>query len=313
MNAAVLHRFGAPPQFESFPDPVPIDGEAIVRVRAASLKPVDKQLADGSHFASPHDFPRVCGVDGVGVLDDGTRVFFGGSRAPYGAMAERTVAPRRFCFSLPDDVDDATAAALPNPGVSAWLSLTWRARLTQGETVLVLGATGTTGRLAVQIAKILGAGRIVAAGRNQSVLDASPADATIRLDQPRDELIAAFRRHGHYDVIIDYVWNGPTEALLAALTRDDFVAARSEIRLIQVGESAGSQIALSAAALRSVPLTIRGTAGMPPPDVLKAAFETVMDHAARGNLRIDTERLPLAGVEEAWQRDSHDRRIVFEP
>jgi NADPH2:quinone reductase len=313
MNAAVLHQLGSPPRFGQFPDPVPIDGEAIVHVRAASLKPVDKQLASGAHYATQHVLPRVCGVDGVGVLDDGTRVFFGGPRAPYGAMAERTVAPRRFCFSLPDEIDDATAAALPNPGVSAWLSFTWRARLTPGEAVLILGATGTTGRLAVQVAKILGAGRIVAAGRNQAVLDALSVDATIRLDQSREELVESFRRHGRYDVIIDYVWNGPTEALLTALTRDAFVVAGSEIRLIQVGESAGSQIQLSAAALRSAPLTIRGTAGMPPPDVLSDAFATVMGHAARGDLRVETERVTLADVEEAWQRDSHGRRIVFEP
>ena len=153
MNAAVLHQFGLPPRFEHFTDPVPIDDEAIVHVRAASLKPVDKQLASGTHFATQRVLPRICGVDGVGVLDDGTRVFFGGARAPYGAMAERTVVPRRFCFSLPDEVDDATAAALPNPGVSAWLSLSWRARLTQEESVLILGATGTTGRLAVQIGR----------------------------------------------------------------------------------------------------------------------------------------------------------------
>src|SRR5262249_50809571 len=144
MNAAVLHQFGLPPRFEPFPDPVPIDGEAIVHVRAASLKPVDQQLASGTHFASRHALPLVCGVDGVGTLDDGTRVFFGGPRAPYGAMAERTVVPRHFCFSVPEELDDATAAALPNPGVSAWLSLAWRARLTQGETVLILGATGIT-------------------------------------------------------------------------------------------------------------------------------------------------------------------------
>jgi NADPH2:quinone reductase len=313
MNAAVLHELGSAPRFEQFPDPVPIEGEAIVRVRAASLKPVDKQLASGTHFATQRVLPRVCGIDGVGVLNDGTRVFFGGPRAPYGAMAECTVVRRRFCLPVPDEVDDAMAAALPNPGVSAWLSLAWRARLSKGETVLVLGATGTTGRLAVQVAAILGAGRIVAAGRNQPVLDALNVDATIRLDQSREDLIDAFRRHGHYDVIIDYVWNGPTEALLAALTRDEFVETGSEIRLIQVGESAGPQIGLTAAALRSAPLTIRGTAGIPPLDVLGDAFSTVMGHAARGNLRIEIERTPLADVEDAWHRDSGGRRVVFEP
>jgi NADPH2:quinone reductase len=139
----------------------------VVRVRAASLKAVDRQMAGGSHYASPRELPAVCGIDGVGELDDGTRVFFGGPRRPFGAMAERTVAPRAFCFPVPSGIDDETAAALPNPGVSAWLSLTHRAKLAPGETVLILGATGVTGQLAVQIAKLLGAKRVIGAGRNE--------------------------------------------------------------------------------------------------------------------------------------------------
>src|SRR5579864_5100055 len=133
MNAAVLHILGKPPQFESFPEPVAADGEVIVQVRAAALKPVDKQMASGSHYASPRELPVVCGADGVGQLEDGTRVFFGGPRKPYGAMAERTVVRRAQCFPVPDELDDLTAAAIPNPGVSAWLSLTHRAKLVASE------------------------------------------------------------------------------------------------------------------------------------------------------------------------------------
>src|SRR5277367_169450 len=118
MKAAVLREIGKSPRCEEFPDPAPGPGEAIVRVLAASLKPIDKQLAAGSHYASPRELPVICGMDGVGELEDGTRVFFGGPRRPYGAMAEKTVVPGEFCFSLPDGIDDETAAALPNPGVS---------------------------------------------------------------------------------------------------------------------------------------------------------------------------------------------------
>jgi NADPH:quinone reductase-like Zn-dependent oxidoreductase len=159
VNAAVLHNLGRPPRFEQFPDPSAGNDEAIIDVRTAALKPVDKQLANGSHYASPRELPVVCGADGVGYLVDGTRVFFGGPRRPYGAMAQRTVVPKAFCFPVPEGVDDNTAAALPNPGVSAWLSLTARAKLTKGETVLILGATGVSGKLTVRIAKLLGAGR----------------------------------------------------------------------------------------------------------------------------------------------------------
>ena len=184
MHAAVLHRIGTVPGYEEFPEPVSgdKDNEVIVHVHSASLKPVDKQLASGSHYASRSELPRVCGSDGVGHLDDGRRVFFGGPRPPHGAMAQRTVVPLAFTFPVPENVSDETAAALPNPGVSAWLSLAYRAKLMRGENVLILGATGVTGKLAVKIARLLGAARVVAAGRNQQALHALHdlgADATI--------------------------------------------------------------------------------------------------------------------------------------
>jgi len=292
-----------------------------VRVRAASLKlkAVDRQLASGSHYASPRELPVVCGTDGVGELEDGTRVFFGGPRRPYGAMAERTVAPRAFCFPVPAGIDDDTAAALPNPGVSAWLSLTHRAKLTAGETVLILGATGVTGQLAVQIAKLLGAKRVIGAGRNERVLSKLGelgADATIQLEQPTDSLKDAFAREAGeagFDVIIDYLWGRPTETLLAAITKSEFAVVTKETRLVQVGESAGPAIALPAAVLRSTALTILGTAGIPSREVLVDAMQQVMTRAARGELHIETERVPLSDIESVWQHPESGCRIVVIP
>lgn len=319
MHAAVLHTLGKPPRYEEFPEPVPGDGEVLVRVSAAALKPVDKQMAAGTHYASPREFPVVCGMDGLGRLEDGTRMFFGGPRRPFGGMAERTVVRRVQCFSVPEELDDVTAAAIPNPGVSAWLSLQHAAKVVAGENVLILGATGVTGMLAVQIAKILGAGRVTAAGRNQKVLSALRdigADATIQLDLPREGLIEAFRNEAGekgFNVIIDYLWGPPTEALLAAITGSEFAVAGSPTRLVEVGESAGPTITLPAAVLRSTSLVILGTAGIPPWDVLTNAFQNVMDFAARGKLRIDTERVPLAQIEEAWSRDVRVQRLVVIP
>ena len=119
----MLHTLGKPPRAGQFPDPIPAEGEVVVHVRAASLKPVDKQIAAGTHYASFRELPAVCGLDGVGVLEDGTRVFFAGPRRPYGAMAERTVVRQAQCFAVPEALSDDIAAALPNPGVSAWLTL----------------------------------------------------------------------------------------------------------------------------------------------------------------------------------------------
>jgi len=319
MDAAVLHVLGTPPRCEQFPEPIAGNGEVIVHVHAAALKPIDKQLAAGSHYASSHGLPVVCGTDGVGHLSDGQRVFFGGCRAPYGSMAQRTVVPRPFTFPVPKEVNDETAAALPNPGVSAWLSLAFRAKLAPGESVLILGATGVAGKLAIKMAKLLGAGRVVAAGRNPEVLSTLHkfgADATIQLDAPamnlRDALVREAGPLG-FQVVVDYVWGRPAEAFLAAMTRKEFVAIKSETRFVQVGESAGPTISLPAAVLRSTPLAILGTAGVPPRDILVNALQQVLAFAASGELQVDTKRVPLADIENAWRRNQPGRRLTITP
>ena len=319
MYAAVVRKLGEPPRCEEFPEPVASENEVIVHVHAASIKPVDKQIVAGAHYATPSQLPFVCGMDGVGHLDDGQRVFFGGCRSPYGAMAQRTVVPKAFAFPVPAPLTDETAAAIANPGVSAWLTLTFRAKLAAGENVLILGATGVTGRLAITIAKLLGAARVVAAGRNQQSLHSLGqlgADATVSLDLPEKELQEAFVREGGgtgFQVVIDYVWGKPTEVLLSALTSKTFAAIGAETRLVQVGESAGPTISLPAAVLRSTALTILGTAGIPGRDVLGNAFQQVMAYASKGDLPIDTQRVPLTEVEEAWLREQSGRRFVLIP
>jgi NADPH:quinone reductase-like Zn-dependent oxidoreductase len=321
VKAAVLHALGKPPRFEDFPDPQPRPGEVKVRVKAASLKNVDKAMASGSHYDSHSELPVVCGIDGVGILDDGTRAFCGGPRPPYGMMAEHTVVPQAWCLPIPDDVDDVTAAALPNPALSSWLPLVWRARLKPGESVLILGATGVAGKLAIQIAKHLGAGRVVAAGRNEQVLETLldlGADAIIALDQPDQQLTAAFVReasHKSYDIILDYLWGHPTEVLLDALTGHDLKAEPSGIRLVEIGEMAGSTISLSAAALRSSGLELYGSGGGSiPHTAIFDTFPQVWALAAGGKLHIDTEPIALSDVESAWHRhDLVGRRVVIIP
>jgi NADPH:quinone reductase-like Zn-dependent oxidoreductase len=238
VKAAVLHALGEAPSYEGFAEPTPNKDETLVGVRPASLKNSDKMMADGSHYDSLRRLPAVVGLDGVGVLEDGTRVYCAGPRSPYGTMAEKTVVPRAFCLPVPDAVDDLTAAALPNPAIASWLSLEWKAKLEPGETVLILGATGVAGRLAVQLARHLGAGRVVGAGGNAEALEALAglgADATIRLEGSDDELEEAFAdqaRDGGFDVVLDYLWGRPTEALVAALTGHDVTAESRRTRLI---------------------------------------------------------------------------------
>lgn len=319
MYAGVLHHDGTAPAYETFPDPEPTGQEHLVRMRAASLKNIDRMMADGSHYDRGRTLPAVVGIDGVGVLDDGTRVYCGGCRPPFGTMAEMTVA--RLSVPVPDGIDDLTAAALPNPALSSWLALAWRARMRPSESVLILGATGVAGKLAVQIARHLGAGRIVGAGRNPDALAALPgmgADATVSLDASDANLREAFIREGGdgYDIVLDYLWGHPTEVLLDALTGDDVMAAESgRTRIIEIGETAGPAIRLPAAALRSANIEISGSGGGSIPH--QAIFETfpkLWDAAASGSIRIDCEAVPLRDIESAWTRKSPSgKRLVIVP
>jgi NADPH:quinone reductase-like Zn-dependent oxidoreductase len=212
-------------------------------------------------------------VIGAGRLPSGQPVLFG-SRC--GTMAQYSVASDQATFPIPDGLDDAEAAAAWNPGMSAWLTFGWRCPLRPGQTVLILGATGVTGKLAVQAARHFGAGRIVAAGRNQQVLDMLPelgADAVIQLGQPADAVTAAFNAEGGergYDLVVDYLWGRPTEIFLGAIDRGDAHLGSGRVRLLRAGEMAGSSISLPGSVLRSAGLEVLGLGigTMPPPDVI---------------------------------------------
>jgi NADPH:quinone reductase-like Zn-dependent oxidoreductase len=212
--AAVLHGIGQTPRYERFPAPVAGDGEAVVTVAAAALKPSDRLMANGVRYA-PAAFPQVAGLDGVGRLPDGTRVAFFIPQQPYGGMAEQALVRTGVWLPVPDGADDVMAAALLNPGLAAWKALVWEGELAAGQTVLVLGATRTSGRIAARQGT-----RVVAAGRSRRVLDdlqARGASAAIRVDRPRDELATAIAAEGPYDLIVDYLWGTPAEAIFAAL------------------------------------------------------------------------------------------------
>src|SRR5580658_5546009 len=246
MNAAVVHSFDAPPGYTTFADPVAAEGELFVTVTAAGLHPIVKGLASGTHYGSSGELPFVPGVDGVGRLENGTRVYFGGSRPPFGTFAERALAANWMCIPLPDGIDDVTAAGIANPAMSSWVALTARAKFEPGESVLILGATGVAGQLAVQIAKRRGARRVIAAGRNPAVLETLKglgADAVISLDQPRESLVAAFRSafaEAGVDVILDYLWGPPAECALQAITGKGLRDAPLRPRFVQIGSSAGA-------------------------------------------------------------------------
>jgi len=318
MHAAVLHGTGQVPRYELFPAPVAGDGEAVVTVTAAALKPSDRWMASGAHYA-PATFPQIAGLDGVGRLADGARVAFMIPQRPYGGMAEQALVRHGMWLPVPDGTDDVTAAALANPGMAAWKTIIWEGGLAAGQAVLVLGATGTSGRIATQLARRQGA-RVVAAGRNQRVLDQlgeRGADAVIRADRPRDELAAAIAAEGPYDLIVDYLWGAPAEAAFAALARSGAGAAGApqRTRYILVGMSAGEVAGLPAMALRRAPVQLAGSGiGSPAPLAdAAAAYAGLLQQVAAGEITLDVDAVPLAAVEETWPRADSGRRVVFVP
>jgi NADPH:quinone reductase-like Zn-dependent oxidoreductase len=289
-----------------------------VTVTAAALKPSDRLMANGVHYA-PTTFPRVVGLDGVGRLADGTRVAFMIPQPPYGGMAEQTLVRRGMWLAVPDGVDDVTAAAVLNPGMAAWKTLVWEGELTAGQSVLVLGATGTSGRIAAQLATRHGA-RVVAAGRNRRVLDqlvARGAGAAIEVDRPPEELAAAIAAQGPYDLIIDYLWGAPAEAVFTALIHPDGRAdhAPQSIRYILVGMTAGEVAALPAMTLRAAPVQLLGSGhgGQAPLEDAAAAYRSLLQQVAAGEITLAIDPVPLTQVEKTWRQAGSDRRIVFVP
>jgi NADPH:quinone reductase-like Zn-dependent oxidoreductase len=313
MKAAVIDSPDAGPRFTDFAEPVLAEGETMVEVTAAGLHPVVRLLATGQHYGSQHTLPMIPGLDGTGRCPDGTRVYFGGVRSPYGAMAQRAAAG--FILPLPDGLDEVTAAAIVNPGIGAWLALTRRAALQPGETVLVLGATGVSGRIAVALAARMGASQVIAAGRNQAILDRLGATATVALGGPDDRaaLAAAAGRDGIH-VIIDYLWGRPTEAAIAAITRRGLTHAAPRVRLVQVGQMADSTISLPADVLRSSGLEVLGSGpGTIPFAEITSAIPEFMAVATASDLPIDIDEVPLAEVQPAWHRSGSGRRVVLRP
>lgn len=316
MHAAVVSDYSKSPQYAEFPEPTALEDEVLVRVRAAGLHPIVKGLASGSHYASGGQLPMVPGIDGVGTLEDGSRVYFGFARKPWGTLCERTVAPRIRCLPLPDGIDDLQAAAIANPGMSAWLSLSDRAALKPGETVLVQGATGVAGHLAIQLARSLGAGRVIGAGRNIATLEAENLDAVIALGQPENDIRAAYIAEAErgIDVVIDYLWGRPAELLLEALAATFKPAGGCSTRWVEVGASAGNSINLPAATLRSVDLKLLGSGfGAVSLERVIGAIPELFERAASGALRVNVEPVPLAQIESAWSRVEKGSRIVFVP
>jgi NADPH:quinone reductase-like Zn-dependent oxidoreductase len=278
-----------------------------------------RSQANGTHYSSTHELPLIPGIDGVGRRSDGTLVYFILPDTAFGTMAEHTVIDTRRCIPLPSGADPVLLAAAMNPGMSSWVALQQRIEFTPGQAMLILGATGSAGQLAIQIAKHLGAGTVVAAGRGAQKLAALPglgADATIDLSADPDSVARELSaRAAEVDVVLDYLWGGPAESAIMPLLTGRADRAK-RISWVQIGAVAGPTLNLPSAALRQANIHFLGSGqGSVSASGILSVLPQLATEVARGSFAIDVAAKPLADVESIWNAPSSGptTRIVLTP
>jgi NADPH:quinone reductase-like Zn-dependent oxidoreductase len=313
MYAAVVSAFDHPPKYVEFPVPVPRgEDEILIDVLASGLHPRVRSQASGSHYTSTDELPLVPGIDGVGRTAAGELRYFLLPDTSMGAMAQQTVVDLRRSVVLPAATDPVLVAAAMNPAMSSWVALRQRIDFEPGQTVLVLGATGSAGQLAVQVAKHLGAGRVIAAGRNPerlAGLRALGADEVLSVDDVRLGHAAA-----DVDVVIDYLWGAPTEAAMLAVVRGRTDPGKP-LTWIEIGSVAGPTACIPSAALRAARLQIVGSGqGSVSAREFVRELPELAAKISDGTLVVNARTVPLKDVESAWGEASDaSARVVITP
>jgi NADPH:quinone reductase-like Zn-dependent oxidoreductase len=324
MKAGIITAASKVPVYGDFNEPIAGEGQELITVSVSALSQFSKSRSSGSHYSSSRTFPSVAGADGVGRTAAGRLVYFVLPEAPYGAFAEKTLVRSKQCITVPDGLDEVTAAAIANPGMSAWAALVERAQLHPGETVLVNGATGTAGRIAVQLAKYLGAGKVIGTGRNERELKelaSLGADVmipfTLGTAHPlgakhyEQALFADFAQG--IDIVIDYLWGESAKTVIMAIAKA--VEDAHPIRFVHVGGASREEnIDLPGAALRSSAIQLMGSGvkSVPFPKLLDAV-KNVFDAAVPARLQIQTKTVPLSTIEESWGAPGKPRVVVSIP
>jgi NADPH:quinone reductase-like Zn-dependent oxidoreductase len=307
MRAAIVTEKATPARLGSFAEPQPGPGERLIHVLAGSIGPTDLMRANG--FFGPMPYPYIPGGEGVGRLDSGERVYFGQSVSPFGALAERTIVPQAEIWPLPDDIDDGLAIALGISGTGALLPLE-EAHIQPGESVLVLGATGALGQIGLQLARLLGAGRVTGAARNAAALARltahGTAEATVQLGTG-DDLAALKAEAGPgYNVVLDCIYGPPAEAAIRATAPG--------ARIMSIGIQAGPTVTLS---LRDLVFRSHigvGT-GQRPAAERRAAFERLLAYGQSERIKVDITSYGLNEAETAWtaQAQSPHAKVIIRP
>lgn len=299
MKAAVVTSFAEPPHYLDFAAPQPSDGEITLDVVAAGLHPRTRSGAAGQHYTSSGKLPMIPGIDGVGRRADGKLVYFAADDDVIGTMAERVAADPRRTIELPGDADPARIAATMNPAMSSWVALRRRVPIRPGQSVLVLGAAGNAGSMAMRIAKLLGAGEVLGAARR-------PGDGLLALDE--------VAKAAEVDLVLDYLWGEPAQEAITAILTDRADRSR-ELNWVQIGSVAGPTIQLPSAALRSANFRLQGNGqGAVSARAYLSELPALIDEIGRGTIAITPRPVPLADVEQAWaHQDAPGERTVLIP
>ncbi len=313
MKAAVVNAFGTPPSFQDFREPEASDSEAVVTVHAAALSPIVKGLASGSHYASTTTTGFVPGVDGVGIDATGRRVYFLFPKAPFGSMAEKSLVTKEMMVPVPENLSDERAAAIATAGLASWIALSRRAKLQRGETVMVVGATGSAGGMALQTARYFGANKVIAVGRDETKLKRLNADVKITLDGDADRALRAQFDEG-VDIVLDFVWGEPAVRVLGAATKDrGSRAGEPRLRYVQLGTLAGDEVPIRGDMLRSTALELMGSGiGSVAVKELLAGAGELLAAAPAADFNTPFTSLPLRSVADAWT-GAPDVRYILSP
>ena len=318
MNAAVVTSFDEPPHYRRFPVPEPSAPEhVLVDVLAVGLHPRVRTDAAGRHYTSSGRLPMIPGIDAVGQRPDGRRIYFVATDEVIGTMAEKALVDVRRAIELPEGSDVRRVAAAMNPAMSSWIGLRRRVPIEPGQSVLVLGATGNAGTMAVQVARRLGAGRVVGAGRDPGRLTALRslgADAVVPLTDPEAAGQALAAEAADVDIVIDYLWGPPAEQVMGSLLRAR--ADRSKpVNWIQIGAVAGPTLELPSVFLRSANLRLQGSGqGSVSPETYLAELAPLVEEINAGSISVKTDAKTLADVEAIWQQaDRPGERTVLVP
>lgn len=320
MKAAVVFEKGGIPQYADFPDPViNNENEALVFVKAASIKHLDRARASGKHYSTENKEhqPTIVGSDGVGFLENGSKVYFFSKK---GTVAEKAVADKNMIVPIPEELDFSIAAALPNAVMGSAMGFKFKTHLKEGEIVLVNGATGITGKVAVQIAKLYGAKKVIVTGRNEEALQSLlelGADEVISLnlsDEDFQQKIKDIHRETPIDVVLDYIWGHSVENILSALKGDGNFSHKT--RLVSVGGMSGDKIQLSSQILRGTDIQISGSGlGSWTKEEMKLLLSEIIPEmfqaAVNGKLKINTETVQLQDIEEVWKREITNRKRLI--